>query len=59
MYREGDDVEKDVKKAVYHMEKAAIGGHHLAGRNLGCIIRTSKDPLNISSFLPTLDMSYQ
>ena len=27
LYREGKGVEKDMKKAVYHLEQAAIGGH--------------------------------
>ncbi len=36
MYHKGEGVEKDLKKAVYHMEEAAIGGHHLARRMLGC-----------------------
>ena len=34
MYREGKGVEKDMKKAVYHMEQAAIGGHADARFNL-------------------------
>ncbi len=37
MYMDGEGVEKDAKKTVYHLEKAAIGGHHLARFNLGCI----------------------
>eukprot|EP00577_Skeletonema_sp_RCC1716_P026252 CAMPEP_0113397364 /NCGR_PEP_ID=MMETSP0013_2-20120614/14338_1 /TAXON_ID=2843 ORGANISM="Skeletonema costatum, Strain 1716" /NCGR_SAMPLE_ID=MMETSP0013_2 /ASSEMBLY_ACC=CAM_ASM_000158 /LENGTH=157 /DNA_ID=CAMNT_0000281937 /DNA_START=512 /DNA_END=985 /DNA_ORIENTATION=+ /assembly_acc=CAM_ASM_000158 len=32
---EGRVVEKDEKKAVYHLEQAAIGGHPLARYNLG------------------------
>jgi TPR repeat protein len=36
MYYEGEGVEKDEKKAVYHYEKAAIGGHPNARHNLGC-----------------------
>jgi hypothetical protein len=36
MYMNGDFVERDMKKAIYHWEKAAIGGHHLARHNLGC-----------------------
>jgi hypothetical protein len=36
MYQLGEGVEKDKKKAVYHMEEAAIGGHPLARYNLGC-----------------------
>eukprot|EP00984_Skeletonema_dohrnii_P010227 scaffold3993_cov81-Skeletonema_dohrnii-CCMP3373.AAC.1 len=36
MYYEGKDVEKDEKKEVYHLEKAAIGGHPGARYNLGC-----------------------
>ena len=37
MYRDGKGVEKDMKKQVYHSEEAAIGGHHMARHNLGCI----------------------
>jgi tetratricopeptide (TPR) repeat protein len=37
LYHNGDGVEKDTKKAVYHWEKAAIGGHPGARYNLGCI----------------------
>ena len=36
MYREGQSVEKDEEKKVYHWEKAAIVGHHDARFNLGC-----------------------
>lgn len=35
MYDEGWGVEKDKKKETYHLEKAAIAGHHLARHNLG------------------------
>ena len=35
MYYKGVGVEKDEKKAVYHYEKAAIGGHPRARNNLG------------------------
>eukprot|EP00577_Skeletonema_sp_RCC1716_P025193 CAMPEP_0113416722 /NCGR_PEP_ID=MMETSP0013_2-20120614/25268_1 /TAXON_ID=2843 ORGANISM="Skeletonema costatum, Strain 1716" /NCGR_SAMPLE_ID=MMETSP0013_2 /ASSEMBLY_ACC=CAM_ASM_000158 /LENGTH=182 /DNA_ID=CAMNT_0000303797 /DNA_START=24 /DNA_END=568 /DNA_ORIENTATION=+ /assembly_acc=CAM_ASM_000158 len=34
-YFEGKGVEKDVKKELYHLEQAAIGGHPLARYNLG------------------------
>jgi TPR repeat protein len=34
MYEDGEGVEKDVEKAVYHLEKAAIGGHPYARYNL-------------------------
>jgi len=37
LYRDGEGVEKDVKKKVYHLEEAAIGGHPDARLNLGCI----------------------
>jgi tetratricopeptide (TPR) repeat protein len=37
MYWEGEGVEKDEKKAVYHYEKAAIGGHPDARHDLACI----------------------
>jgi hypothetical protein len=37
VYREGEGVEKDEEKEVYHLEKAAIGGHPDARYNLGCV----------------------
>ncbi len=37
MYMKGYGVEKDEEKAVYHWEKAAIGGHHKARHNLAVI----------------------
>ena len=36
MYCEGEGVEKDEDKGVYHLKKAAIGGHPIARHNLGC-----------------------
>jgi TPR repeat protein len=36
IYALGEGVEKDMKKYVYHMEQAAIGGHDVARYNLGC-----------------------
>jgi TPR repeat protein len=36
MYHKGKGVERDEGKAVYHWEKAAIGGHPDARHNLGC-----------------------
>jgi len=36
MYRKGDNVEKDEKKEVYHLEEAAIAGHTFARHNLAC-----------------------
>ena len=35
MYHNGQGVEKDMKKQVYHWEEAAIGGHPTARHNLG------------------------
>jgi hypothetical protein len=35
LYEQGLGVEKDVKRAVYHLEKAAIDGHHAARGLLG------------------------
>ena len=35
MYREGEGVEKNKKKEIYHLEEAAIGGHDWARYNLG------------------------
>jgi tetratricopeptide (TPR) repeat protein len=37
LYAEGKGVEKDMKKKVYHLEEAAIGGHPDARYNLGII----------------------
>ena len=36
-FRDGEGVEKDVKKMVYHLEEAAIAGHPDARHNLGCL----------------------
>ena len=36
MYRDGEGVQKDMKKYIYHLEEAAIGGHPNARYNLGC-----------------------
>jgi len=35
-YWQGQGVENDMKKEVYHLEEAAIGGHPHARHNLGC-----------------------
>ena len=35
MYEKGEGVKKDKKKAIYHYEEAAIGGHVIARYNLG------------------------
>ena len=35
-YRLGQGVEKNEEKGWHHLEKAAIGGHPIARRNLGC-----------------------
>mmetsp|Transcript_12051 Transcript_12051/g.19897 ORF Transcript_12051/g.19897 Transcript_12051/m.19897 type:complete len:315 (-) Transcript_12051:215-1159(-) len=37
MYQNGDYVEKDEKKQLYHLEQAAIGGNADARYNLGCL----------------------
>ncbi len=36
LYRKGEGVVNDVEKKVYHLEEAAIAGHHMARHNLGC-----------------------
>ena len=36
LYLEGIGVEKDMKKAIYHLEDAAIRGHLVARNDLGC-----------------------
>jgi TPR repeat protein len=36
-YYEGEVVEKDTKKAIYHLEQAAIAGHPKARHNLGVV----------------------
>ena len=37
LYHEGQGVEKDTKKELYHLEEAAIGGHADGRHNLGCV----------------------
>ena len=37
LYHKGQGVERDVKREIYHSEEAAIGGHHKARHNLGCL----------------------
>ena len=37
IYQDGNGVEKNEKKAAYHSEKDAIGGHAVARHNLGVI----------------------
>jgi len=37
LYREGKGVDKDEKKEIHHLEKAAIGGDPNARHNLGCV----------------------
>jgi tetratricopeptide (TPR) repeat protein len=36
MYGEGEGVRKNLKKKVYHLEEATIGGHPIARHNLAC-----------------------
>ena len=37
MYHNGHGCEKDLKKFIYHLEKAAIGGHPAARQSLGAV----------------------
>ena len=37
IHKNGHGVARDKKIEAYHMEKAAIGGHHIARFNLGCL----------------------
>ena len=37
LYHNGEGVEKDEKRALYHTEQAAIGGHPEARYNIGCV----------------------
>ena len=37
MHYFGEGVDKNEERAVYHFEKAAIGGHSRARHNLGCV----------------------
>eukprot|EP00986_Skeletonema_menzelii_P006557 scaffold2488_cov140-Skeletonema_menzelii.AAC.2 len=39
LYHNGQGVEKDEKRALHHMEEAAISGHPMARHNLGCLER--------------------
>jgi len=42
LYEKGQGVEKDKKKEVYHLKKAAIAGHHLARFKLGLYERKNE-----------------
>lgn len=42
MYRDGQGVEMDKKKEIYHLEEAAIGGNAFARNNLGCIEKDNR-----------------
>jgi hypothetical protein len=42
-YRDGEGVEKDMKRQFYHLEEAAIGGHPHARHNLGCVAAKNGD----------------
>jgi len=44
MYGDGDGVEKDMGKEIYHRELAAIGGHPKARHNLGCHEWKNRNP---------------
>ena len=37
LYRTGEDVEKDEKKELYHLEEAAMSGHPEARAKIGCV----------------------
>jgi hypothetical protein len=59
LYYQGKGTDKDEKKAVYHFEQAAIGGHPQARAGLACMRRTmagSIEQPNITSLLRILDM---
>jgi hypothetical protein len=53
------DVEKDMTKAIYHLEQAAIGGEPFSRRLLELMkqrMAASREQPNISSLTPTLDV---
>ena len=43
MYRDEEGVEKSKEKEMYHLEQAAIGGHHMARHSLGCKEAENRD----------------
>ena len=43
LYHYGKGVEKDMRKEIYHMEEAAMGGHPDARHNLGCVEWYTRD----------------
>ena len=55
LYHDGQGVEKDAEKYIYHLEEAAIGEHAWARQNIGNEVRESKQG-SIISLLPTLDI---
>ena len=60
MYREGDVVEKDEEKEVYHLEKAAIGGHPNARYNLGCVeSRNGNMERAVKHFIIAANLGYE
>ena len=59
LYREGKGVGKDMKKEVYHMETAAIGGHAPARHNLGCYeVQNGNIERAVKHFLISANLGY-
>ena len=58
-YRDGQGVEKDKKKEVYHLEEAAIGGHPMARYNLGIYEENrGRDDRAIKHFIIAAKLGY-
>ena len=59
MYHYGQGVEKDEKKEVYYLEKAAIGGHPQARNNLAVMEGTNgKDDRAVKHFIIAANQGY-
>jgi tetratricopeptide (TPR) repeat protein len=60
LYRDGEGVEKDDEKEVYHSEKAAIGGHPDARHNLACIEhKNGRTERAVKHFIIAANLGYE
>ncbi len=59
MYHKGGGVELDKKKELYHLEEAAIGGHHIARHNLGIVeVENGRHDIAMRHFIIAAKLGY-
>ena len=59
MYLNGEGVEKDIEKHIYHLEEAAIGGHVDARHHLGCHeVRNGRYERAVKHFIIAANFEY-